>query len=61
MGLPDYELVKVSGEAHRQTFEIKCSVDGTAAATAGTGTTRRNAEQQSAESMLTQLLDGARK
>ncbi len=61
MGLPDYELVKVSGEAHRQTFEIKCSVDGTEVATTGAGTTRRNAEQQSAASMLTQLLDGARK
>jgi len=61
MGLPDYELVKVSGEAHRQTFEIKCSVNGAEVATTGAGTTRRNAEQQSAESMLTQLLDGAGK
>ena len=61
MGLPDYELVKVSGEAHRQMFEIKCSVNGAEVATTGAGTTRRNAEQQSAESMLTQLLDGARK
>jgi len=61
MGLPDYALVKVSGEAHRQTFEVKCSVDGTEAATTGAGTTRRNAEQQSAEAMLVQLLDGATK
>lgn len=60
-GLPVYELVKVSGAAHRQTFEVKCSVNGTEAATTGAGTTRRNAEQQSAESMLAHLLNSARK
>ena len=58
-GLPDYELVKVSGKAHRQTFEIRCGVSGIDVATTGTGTTRRNAEQQSAQSMLDELLAGA--
>lgn len=60
-GLPDYELVKVSGEAHRQKFEVKCSVAESDVVTLGTGTTRRNAEQQAAESMLLQLLDGKKK
>ena len=59
--LPDYELIKVSGEAHRQTFEVRCSVADSDVVTLGTGTTRRNAEQQAAESMLQQLLDGNRK
>ena len=55
MGLPDYELIKVSGQAHRQTFEVSCSVSGLPTATTGSGTTRRNAEQQSAERMLAEL------
>jgi ribonuclease-3 len=53
MGLPDYELVEVRGKAHRQTFEVSCQVGD--ASTSGDGTTRRNAEQQAAESMLAQL------
>jgi ribonuclease III len=58
MGLPDYELVEVSGEAHRQRFEVTCKVDGTAAPTRGRATTRRGAEQRAAEQMLVQLLSG---
>ncbi len=54
-GLPVYELVKVTGQAHRQTFEVSCSVNGIEAATSGTGTTRRNAEQESAAAMLVEL------
>lgn len=53
MGLPDYALLQVSGKAHRQTFEVSCSVGDTM--TSGSGTTRRNAEQRAAESMLEQL------
>jgi len=59
--LPDYELVNVSGEAHRQKFEVRCSVAESGVTMTGTGTTRRNAEQQAAEGMLLHLLDGAKK
>jgi len=55
MGLPDYQLVQVTGQAHRQTFEIRCSVIGMESSTSGSGTTRRNAEQQSADNMLVEL------
>ena len=55
LGLPDYEMVTVSGQDHRQTFEISCSVEGVERSTSGCGTTRRHAEQQSAEKMLLQL------
>ena len=55
LGLPDYEMVTVSGQAHRQTFEVSCSVEGVERSTSGHGTTRRNAEQQSADKMLLQL------
>ena len=58
MGLPDYELVEVAGEAHRQTFEVECRVGDIE--TRGTGTTRRTAEQEAAESMLSQLQAAAK-
>lgn len=57
MGLPDYELLEVSGEAHRQTFEVQCVVDDLV--TDGTAATRRNAEQQAAEKMLLKLREAA--
>jgi ribonuclease-3 len=53
MGLPDYELINVAGEAHRQTFRVNCEAEGLT--TNGAGTTRRNAEQQAAEEMLARL------
>lgn len=53
LGLPDYELLDVTGKAHRQTFRASCQVGDRV--TTGTGSTRRNAEQQAAESMLAQL------
>lgn len=57
MGLPDYQLVEVSGKAHQQTFRASCQVEDRV--TTGSGTTRRNAEQQAARSMLAQLRQGA--
>ncbi|MDJ0813666.1 MAG: ribonuclease III [Woeseiaceae bacterium] len=53
MGLPDYDLLDVTGKAHRQTFRASCRVGDRE--THGSGTTRRNAEQQAADSMLAQL------
>lgn len=50
--LPDYELLKVSGKAHRQQFEIRCSIKDGEHSSSGCGTTRRNAEQASALEML---------
>lgn len=59
MGLPNYELVQVTGQAHRQVFEVSCSVNGMEISTLGSGTTRRNAEQQAADSMLAALTESA--
>jgi ribonuclease-3 len=53
MGLPDYALLQVSGKAHQQTFAVSCTASG--ATTSGQGSTRRNAEQQAAEAMLSRL------
>ena len=51
-GLPEYELVKVSGKAHRQKFDVSCSIQDGGQVSTGSGTTRRNAEQESAREML---------
>lgn len=56
-GLPTYSLVKVTGKAHRQQFEVSCSIKNGESTTGGTGSTRRNAEQDSAQKMLTELAD----
>lgn len=58
LGLPDYQLVKVSGKAHRQRFEVSCTVESSSTITEGSGTTRRNAEQSAAAKMLSQLSRG---
>lgn len=54
-GLPEYELIKTTGKAHRQVFEVRCSIRDGARQSTGSGTTRRNAEQESAEKMLAAL------
>jgi len=54
-GLPEYELMDVSGKAHQQTFTVSCSIRNGAMTSTGTGSTRRNAEQESAQKMLTEL------
>ena len=55
LSLPEYELVEVTGQAHRQRFEVSCKVNGIATTTTGSGTSRRNAEQESAMRMLDEL------
>ncbi|MBT8066015.1 MAG: ribonuclease III [Gammaproteobacteria bacterium] len=50
--LPNYELANVTGEAHKQRFEVTCAIDDTGAVTRGESTTRRKAEQKAAREML---------
>ncbi len=52
--LPVYEVVAIHGEAHAQTFEVACRVEGVAPAT-GRGASRRAAEQAAAALMLDHL------
>jgi len=58
LGLPEYDLVEVTGQAHRQRFEVGCKVAGLETTTTGTGTSRRNAEQRAAMKMLQELSEG---
>lgn len=52
MNLPVYKVETVEGEAHQQEFVVSCMVDGVAEKAVGRGTSRRRAEQASAEAML---------
>ncbi|MCH8059871.1 MAG: ribonuclease III [Proteobacteria bacterium] len=58
LGLPEYELVNVTGKAHRQQFEVRCSINECEIKTSGGGKTRRNAEQESAQRMLAEIANG---
>jgi len=52
IALPDYRVERVEGKAHKQTFSVRCTVAELDASTTGQGTTRRDAEQESAAQML---------
>lgn len=52
INLPDYQVIKVSGEQHNQMFEILCTVKSLNIKSKGTGTTRRKAEKDSALKLL---------
>jgi ribonuclease-3 len=46
--VPEYAIVEVRGEAHLQTFEVVCRVPALGIAAAGSGASRRTAEQAAA-------------
>ncbi|MBI3772682.1 MAG: ribonuclease III [Gammaproteobacteria bacterium] len=58
--LPVYDLSKVEGEAHSQTFYVECRVTGLPEPTMGEGRSRRFAEQAAA-SVALQKLSGTKK
>ena len=55
MQLPRYEVVRVLGQAHRQTFEVACHVAERDLTQLGQGASRRAAEQAAATAMLQTL------
>jgi len=58
--LPRYELRGSHGEDHARTFEVSCAIDEPEAMVAeGSGSSRRAAEQEAAESVLSRLLASA--
>ncbi len=58
VALPEYELMSVEGEAHQQTFYIRCTVSLLDAPTEGVGNSRRQAEQEAARQALVELKVG---
>lgn len=55
MRLPGYEVVATQGAAHKQTFEVACTVVELNRRVTASGASRRIAEQAAAEGMLQQL------
>jgi ribonuclease III len=53
--LPQYRVVSVQGEAHRQSFEVECVVADLGLSGTGSGTSRQRAEQQAARVVLERL------
>ncbi|APZ44642.1 ribonuclease III [Acidihalobacter ferrooxydans] len=53
--LPEYTLLETRGEDHRQTFRIACRLKAYDLDVEAIGTSRRKAEQATAESALAQL------
>ncbi|HEX4619029.1 MAG TPA: ribonuclease III [Steroidobacteraceae bacterium] len=53
--LPLYEVERVEGEAHAQTFRVSCEVAALGRRVHGGGSTRRRAEQEAAARMLHEI------
>jgi len=56
MKLPLYRVVATLGEAHKQTFDVECTVGETGHSERGIGASRRAGEQAAAAAMLLHLL-----
>ncbi len=46
--LPEYTVLKIEGEAHRQKFHVRCEIPSQAVTTVGQGQSRRAGEQDAA-------------
>ncbi|MFP8777068.1 ribonuclease III [Hydrogenophaga sp. RWCD_12] len=55
MKLPQYRVVATLGEAHRQTFDVECTVEELNRSERGIGASRRAGEQAAAAAMLLHL------
>ncbi|MGE0348817.1 ribonuclease III [Hydrogenophaga sp.] len=59
MKLPVYRVVATLGEAHKQTFDVECTVSETGRTERGIGASRRAGEQAAAAAMLQHLASQA--
>jgi ribonuclease-3 len=48
-GLPSYDMVAATGQAHAQTFRVACRIAALGVATEGSGASRKAAEQAAAQ------------
>lgn len=53
--LPRYEIVEITGAAHEQVFHVSCKLLSFDTEAAGTGSSKREAEQQAAEKIMDAL------
>jgi ribonuclease III len=54
-GLPQYNVIAITGEAHEQHFEVECLIPSLDIRTCGDGGSRRSAEQAAAQKALGML------
>lgn len=54
-GLPVYQLMSTSGQAHAQVFRVACRIDVLKLVTEGTGPSRKAAEQAAAQAAYSKL------
>ncbi len=55
MPLPDYQVSRITGKSHNQTFYVSCRVKPLEQAVQGEGTSRRKAEQDAAMKVIRKL------
>jgi len=55
IALPTYTVVGTQGAAHEQSFQVECAIPSLKITARGEGSSRRNAEQQAAQSAYQQL------
>ena len=55
--IPDYELVSTTGDAHKQIFTAECHIPSLEIKTNGAASSRRKAEQQSAQNAFEILVE----
>jgi len=55
LALPRYAVLAIEGEDHAQTSEVSCEVPELGRRVQGRGSSRRRAEQEAAERMLTEI------
>jgi len=53
--LPAYEVIRISGDTHDQTFVVSCRIEDLAKPAQGKGGSRRKAEQAAAQKVLDTL------
>lgn len=58
LGLPQYEMVSVSGPPHKQQFQVACEVTALNMRAAAEGASRRSAEQVAAAKLLEEIVNG---
>ena len=59
--LPKYEVVEITGAAHEQVFYVSCRLESLGAKSAGSGASKREAEQQAAMKILDAIEAAANK
>ena len=53
--LPDYQVTKISGQAHAQVFHVKCIIEKMNIEIEGEGKSRRKAEQVTADKVIAEV------